>query len=93
MDKNKLWGTTLNFLKDNNTNLSYTTWLAPLNIHHIDEEAGVVFLAWPDQPKLITHINDHYLTQIENAINSSNEKPDKVEIQTVNEYEIRHIDT
>ena len=75
MDKNKIWGTTLSFLKDNNTNLSYSTWLAPLSIHHIEEDAGIIYLAWPNQAKLITHINDHYLPQIENAINSSTDKP------------------
>ena len=93
MDKNKIWGTTLNFLKDNNTSLSYNTWLAPLMIHHIEEEAGIIYLAWPNQPKLITHINDHYLTQIENAINSSTEKKYRVVIKPDKEYEISKIDT
>ena len=93
MDKNKIWGTTLNFLRDNNTTLSYNTWLAPLSIHHIEEEAGIVYLAWPDQPRLITHINDHYLTQIENAINSSTEKPFRVVIKSDKDYEISKIDT
>ena len=69
MDKDKIWGTTLNFLKDNNTTLSYNTWLAPLYIHHIEEEAGIIYLAWPNQPNLINYINEHYLTQIEKAIN------------------------
>ena len=93
MDKNKIWGTTLNFLRDNNTTLSYNTWLAPLSIHHIEEEAGIVYLAWPDQPRLITHINDHYLTQIENAINISTEKPFRVVIKSDKDYEISKIDT
>ena len=93
MDKNKIWGTALNFLKDNNTTLSYNTWLAPLSIHHIEEEAGIVYLSWPDQPKLITYINDHYLPQIEKAINSSTEKPFRVVIKSDKEYEVSKIDT
>ena len=93
MDKNKIWGTTLSFLKDNNTPLSYNTWLAPLKIHHIEEEAGIVYLSWPDQPKLINHINDHYLTQIENAINNSSEKKMRVVIKSEKEYEVSKIDT
>lgn len=93
MDKNKIWGTTLNFLKDNNTSLSYNTWLAPLTIHHIEEDAGIIYLAWPNQAKLITHINDHYLPQIENAINSSTDKKYKVVIKPDKEYEIAKIDT
>ena len=93
MDKNKIWGTTLNFLRDNNTNLSYNTWLAPLTIHHIEEDAGIIYLAWPNQAKLITHINDHYLTQIENAINSSSEKKFRVVIKPAKDYEATKIDT
>ena len=93
MDKNKIWGTTLNFLKDNNTSLSYNTWLAPLTIHHIEEDAGIIYLAWPNDAKLINHINDHYLNQIENAINSSLEKPVRVVIKQEKEYDVSKIDT
>ena len=93
LDKNKIWGTTLNFLRDNNTSLSYNTWLAPLTIHHIEEDAGIIYLAWPNQAKLITHINDHYLPQIENALNSSTDKKYKVVIKPDKEYEIAKIDT
>ena len=90
MDKNKIWETTQSFLKDNNTSLSYNTWLAPLTIHHIDEGAGVIYLAWPNQAKLITHINDHYLPQIENAINSSTDKKYKVVIKPEKEYDLKN---
>ena len=93
MDKNKIWGTTLNFLRDNNTDLSYSTWLAPLSIHHIEEDAGIVYLAWPNDPKLLTYVNDHYMPQIEKAINNSTDKPFKVVIKTDKDYEIVKIDT
>ena len=87
MDKNKIWGTTLNFLKANTTNLSYSTWIAPLYIHHIEEGAGIIYLAWPNQASLISHINDHYLNQIENSLNSSLDKPYRVVIKQEKEYE------
>ena len=93
MDKNKIWGTTLNFLKEHNTALSYNTWLAPLRIHHIEEDSGIIYLAWPNQAKLISHINDHYLIQIENAINSSTDKKYRVVIKPEKDYEIKNIDT
>jgi len=93
VDKNKIWGTTLNFLRDNNTDLSYSTWLAPLSIHHIEEDAGIVYLAWPNDPKLLTYVNDHYMPQIEKAINNSTDKPFKVVIKTDKDYEIVKIDT
>ena len=93
MYKNKIWGTTLNFLKEHNTELSYNTWLAPLRIHHIEEDSGIIYLAWPNQDKLISHINDHYLIQIENAINSSSDKKYRVVIKPDKDYEIKNIDT
>lgn len=93
MDKNKIWGTTLNYLKANTTELSYNTWISPLYIHHIEEEAGIIYLAWPNQAKLVNHLNDHYLNLIENAINSSLDKPFRVIIKQEKEYDVNKIDT
>jgi chromosomal replication initiator protein len=93
LDKNKIWGSTLGFLKDNNTELSYNTWLAPLEMHHIEEDAGVIYLAWPNQANLINHINNHYLVQIEHAINSSTEKNYRVVIKPSKDYDAAKIDT
>jgi len=93
LDKNKIWGTVLGALKDNTTNLSYNTWIAPLYIHHIEEDSGVIYLAWPNDSKLINHINDHYLPQIENQVNNCMEKEYRVVIKQEKEYEIPKIDT
>ena len=93
MDKNKIWGTTLSYLKANTTNLSYDTWISPLYIHHIEEESGIIYLAWPYQSKLINHINDHYLNLIENALNSSLDKKYRVVIKQEKEYDAAKIDT
>ena len=93
MDKNKIWGTTLNYLKANTTELSYNTWISPLYIHHIEEEAGIIYLAWPNQSKLVNHLNEHYLNQIENALNSSLDKPYRVLIRQEKEYDVNKIDT
>ena len=93
MDKNKIWGTTLSYLKANTTNLSYDTWISPLYIHHIEEESGIIYLAWPNQAKLINHINDHYLNQIENALNSSLDKKYRVVIRQEKEFDAAKIDT
>ena len=93
MEKNKIWGTTLSYLKANTTNLSYDTWISPLYIHHIEEESGIIYLAWPNQAKLINHINDHYLNLIENALNSSLDKKYRVVIKQEKEYDAAKIDT
>ena len=93
LDKNKIWGTILNSLKEKTANLSYTTWIAPLYIHHIEEDSGIIYLAWPNQTQLINHINDHYLTQIENAVNNCMDKKYRVFIKQEKEYEKSKIDT
>ena len=93
MDKNKIWGTTLNYLKANTTELSYNTWISPLYIHHIEEDAGIIYLAWPNDVKFINHLNDHYLNQIENALNSSLDKSYRVIIKQEKEYDATKIDT
>ncbi len=93
LEKNKIWGTTLSYLKANTTNLSYDTWISPLYIHHIEEESGIIYLAWPNQAKLINHINDHYLNLIENALNSSLDKKYRVVIKQEKEYDATKIDT
>lgn len=93
MDKNKIWGSILNSLKDNITNLSYTTWISPLYIHHIEEDSGIIYLAWPNDAKLINHINDHYLTLIENEVNNTTDKEYRVLIKQEKEYEVSKIDT
>lgn len=93
LDKNKIWGSILNSLKDNTTNLSYTTWISPLYIHHIEEDSGIIYLAWPNDAKLINHINDHYLTLIENEVNNTTDKEYRVVIKQEKEYEVSKIDT
>ena len=93
MDKNKIWGSILNSLKDNTNNLSYTTWISPLYIHHIEENSGIIYLAWPNEAKLVTFLNDHYLKLIENTVNNIMEKEYRVIIKQEKEYEVSKIDT
>lgn len=93
MDKNKIWSTTLSFIKANTTPLSFTTWIEPLSIHHIDEDAGIIYLSWSNEEKLIKHLNDHYLNLIENAINSGQDRKFKVVIKQEKEYEAKKSDS
>ena len=44
-------------------------------------------------PKLINHINDHYLNLIENTVNNSMEKEYRVVIKQEKDYEVSKIDT
>ena len=93
MDKNKIWTTTLKFLEANTTPLSYNTWITPLSIHHIEEEAGIIYLAWKDDSKLISHVNNNYLPLIENAVNKGLDKKYRIVIKQEKDYETAKIDT
>ena len=93
MDKNKIWGTTLRALEANTTPLSYNTWIAPLDIHHIEEDTGIIYLAWKNDSKLLKHVNDHYQPLIENEINKSMDKTYRVVIKHEKSFEVSKIDT
>ena len=93
LDKNKIWGTILNSLKDSTTNLSYTTWIAPLYIHHIEEDSGIIYLAWPNQANLVNHINDHYLNQIQKEVNKCMDKKYRVVVKQEKEYDAPKVES
>ena len=81
MNKDKLWKNAQSLLKDRITALSYETWIEPLAYISINEEQETVYLSWPGNPKLINHINDHYITSIESAIAESSNKKYRVLIR------------
>ena len=93
MDKNKIWGTTLKYLEANTTSVSYQTWILPLSIHHIEEETGIIYLAWQNDAKLIAHVNNNYLPLIENAVNKGLDKKYRILIKQEKDYETAKIDT
>lgn len=93
MDKNKIWGQALSSLKENTTNLSYTTWIAPLYIYKIEEDSGIIYLAWPNQSSLVNLLNERYLPQIKAALNDCLDKNYEVVIKQEKEYEVTQIDT
>ena len=87
-EKNKcnLWKKAQLLLKDRITTLSYKTWIEPLVFQFIDEETSCVYLSWPEQPGLINHINDHYLTYIESAITECSNKQYRVVIKPKSQF-------
>lgn len=80
MDKDELWKNAQSLLKDSITALSYETWIEPLSYISLNEEEEKVYLSWPGNPKLINHINDHYITSIESAIAEYSNKKYRVVI-------------
>ena len=81
MNRDVLWDKVRLLLKEKITNLSYETWIEPLALRSIDENEGRIYLSWPNQPKLITHINENYLSYIESAIEKCSGKKYKAEIK------------
>ncbi len=92
MDKNKIWETTLSFLKANTTELTYDTWIAPLYIKKIEEEAGIIYLACNNHQPVIDHINEHYLQMIENSINNGLDKTYRVILKNESDYDSPKVD-
>lgn len=64
----KKWEDACRVLKDEIGQISYSTWIEPLSIHHVDSRNGILYLKGPKQEELIDHINEHYMRQIEVAI-------------------------
>ena len=64
----KYWAASLKYMKENLTNLSYTTWIEPLYVHHVDDEAGIIYLAWTGRTELLRILDDRYKSLIESAL-------------------------
>ena len=63
------WDRAREYIKGNLLPVSFQTFIEPLYVHHVDEDAGVVYFAWPDNASLIKHIKDRYLDTIHAAVN------------------------
>lgn len=92
MDNNKIWGGFTNAIKANVNEMSYNTWFASLYIHHIDEEAGIIYLASVDDFK-IKFINDNYIPLMEKIFKDLLNKTCRVVVKYEKDYETTKIDT
>lgn len=66
--------------------ISFSTFVEPLYVHHIDEETGVIFLAWPGNEQIIQHVKNRYLELIESAVNENSEEKLHVVIKAEKEF-------
>lgn len=67
-DMVKKWEESCRVLRNEMGRISYSTWIEPLSIHHVDRRNSILYLKGPKQEKLIEHINERYLGQIEAAV-------------------------
>ncbi len=91
MDYNKIWGGFTNAIKANVNEMSFSTWFAPLRIHNIDEEAGVIYVA-SSEDYTIKFINENYIPLMEKTFKSLLNKDYRVVVKYEKDYETSKID-
>ena len=80
------WDKALEYLRDDLLPVSFQAFIEPLQLHHLDEDAGVVYLAWPNNAGLIKHIKDRYLDTIQTAVGRESGRTWRIVIKPEKEY-------
>ena len=80
------WDKAREHLKRNLLSVSFQTFVEPLYVHHLDEDAGVVYFAWPNNEHLIKHIKERYQDTIREAVNRESEKTWHIVVKPEKEY-------
>lgn len=76
----------LNFIKPNVTNVSFRTWLEPLQINNIDEQLKIVYME-ADKFFVINTVKTRYIPMIENALKKLYQTDYRVVIKEHNDVE------
>ena len=80
------WDKAREYLRDDLLPVSFQAFIEPLQLHHLDEDAGVVYLAWPNNAGLIKHIKERYLDTIQTVVNRESDRKWHIIIKPENEY-------
>ncbi len=83
---NSFWDKAREYLKGNLLLVSFQTFVEPLYVHHLDEDAGVVYFAWPNNANLIKHIKERYQDTIQAAVNRESDRTWRIVIRPEKEY-------
>ena len=70
IDSNEKWEKAKEYIESQTTDLSYKLFIEPLQFCVEDNCHCVIYLSWPKQLQLITHVNFHYMGIIEQAVKS-----------------------
>ena len=84
---NQIWEETLEYLRNNMTSLSFTSFIEPLCVHHIDAEAGIIYLSSTQDKKKVTFVRNRYREIVEAAVNECSERKWRVVIRAEQEYD------
>lgn len=85
-DNNSNWEETKKHLKAQLTDLSYKTFVEPMQFHAKDDIDRAIYISWPEQPQLTDHVNFHYSDIIQKAVNAIWGTDYTVVIQSEDEY-------
>ena len=81
-----IWSQVLSIIKDETTNVSYTTWFEPLIVHNIDQNVKIVYLKTEDAFR-INIIKNRYLHLIEKCLKDVTGEDYRVVIKNSADYE------
>lgn len=81
-----IWSQVLSIIKDETTNVSYTTWFEPLIVHNIDQNVKIVYLETEDAFR-INIIKNRYLHLIEKCLKDVTGEDYRVVIKNSSDYE------
>ena len=62
------WTAAKDCIREKNGKISYKTWFEPLSVYHVDEINNILYLAWPNEEKLLDYINRTHLEQIKKKV-------------------------
>ncbi len=81
-----IWSQVLSIIKEETTNVSYTTWFEPLIVHSIDKNVKIVYLETEDAFR-INIIKNRYLHLIEKCLKDVTGEDYRVVIKNSADYE------
>ena len=81
-----IWSQVLSIIKEETTNVSYTTWFEPLIVHSIDKNVKIVYLETEDAFR-INIIKNRYLHLIEKCLKDVTGEDYRVVIKNSSDYE------
>lgn len=86
---NTTWTKILNEIHDNITEVSYRTWFTPVRPLSMDDDTGIILLAFTGNAMGEKLLRQHYIPTIENAVSKVCGKKYKVQIKLMSEEELQ----
>lgn len=79
-----VWAETRRLLSNKTSRLSFSSWIESLSLHYVDKHNMIMYLLWPENEKLVDHLNKNHLEQIENEVKMIAPEIEHIEILPAN---------